>query len=106
MPCDLFISHSRRDNAQGRISELVERIKADFAAFIASVRNWRRMSRARASTAVRSPILRVRSVTDIDPSRTHCSENPMPRGPAAVGAFVDGRAEGCGKEAIVAKLEA
>ena len=33
MPYDLFISYSRRDNAQGRITELVERIKADFASF-------------------------------------------------------------------------
>ena len=29
----LFISYSRRDNAQGRITELVERIKQDFASF-------------------------------------------------------------------------
>jgi len=33
MPYDLFISYSRRDNAQGRITQLVERIQADFAAF-------------------------------------------------------------------------
>jgi len=33
MPYDLFISYSRRDNAQGRITQLVERIKTDFAAF-------------------------------------------------------------------------
>ena len=33
MSYDLFISYSRRDNAHGRISELVERIKTDFAAF-------------------------------------------------------------------------
>jgi hypothetical protein len=33
MPYDIFISYSRRDNAQGRITELVDRIKADFAAF-------------------------------------------------------------------------
>ena len=33
MPYDLFISYSRRDNAQGRITQLVERIKADFAPF-------------------------------------------------------------------------
>lgn len=33
MPYDLFISYSRRDNQQGRITELVERIKADFAPF-------------------------------------------------------------------------
>jgi hypothetical protein len=30
---DIFISYSRRDNAQGRIKELVERIKKDFAEF-------------------------------------------------------------------------
>ena len=30
----------------------------------ASTRNWRRMSRARAPTAIRSPISRVRSVTE------------------------------------------
>jgi tetratricopeptide (TPR) repeat protein len=33
MPYDLFISYSRRDNEQGRITQLVERIKADFAPF-------------------------------------------------------------------------
>ena len=33
MPYDLFISYSRRDNAQGRVTQLVERIQADFAAF-------------------------------------------------------------------------
>jgi hypothetical protein len=33
MAYDLFISYSRRDNEQGRVSQLVERIKADFAAF-------------------------------------------------------------------------
>ena len=33
MPSDLFISYSRRDNAQGRITQLVERIQQDFAAF-------------------------------------------------------------------------
>lgn len=33
MPYDLFISYSRRDNAQGRITQLVERIKKDFASF-------------------------------------------------------------------------
>jgi hypothetical protein len=33
MPYDLFISYSRRDNAQGRITELVERIKQDFVSF-------------------------------------------------------------------------
>jgi hypothetical protein len=32
MPYDLFISYSRRD-VQGRVTELVERIKSDFAAF-------------------------------------------------------------------------
>ena len=29
----VFISYSRRDNAQGRITQLVERIKTDFAPF-------------------------------------------------------------------------
>lgn len=33
MPYDLFISSSRRDNAQGRITQLVARIQQDFAAF-------------------------------------------------------------------------
>jgi hypothetical protein len=33
MPYDLFIFYSRRDNAQGRITQLVARIKQDFAAF-------------------------------------------------------------------------
>jgi tetratricopeptide (TPR) repeat protein len=33
VPYDLFISYSRRDNAQGCITQLVERIKQDFAAF-------------------------------------------------------------------------
>jgi tetratricopeptide (TPR) repeat protein len=33
MPYDLFISYARRDNEQGRITQLVERIKADFANF-------------------------------------------------------------------------
>ena len=33
MSYDLFISYSRRDNAGGRIAQLVERIKADFASF-------------------------------------------------------------------------
>jgi tetratricopeptide (TPR) repeat protein len=33
MPYDLFISYSRRDNEQGRITQFVERIKTDFAAF-------------------------------------------------------------------------
>ena len=33
MSYDLFISYARRDNAQGRIAELVERIKRDFASF-------------------------------------------------------------------------
>ena len=33
MAYDLFISYSRRDNEQGRITQLVERIKADFTAF-------------------------------------------------------------------------
>lgn len=33
MTYDLFISYPRRDNAQGRITQLVELIKADFAPF-------------------------------------------------------------------------
>ena len=33
MPYDLFISYSRRDNEQGRITQLVERIKTNFAPF-------------------------------------------------------------------------
>ena len=33
MPYDLFISYSRHDNEQGRITQLVERIKTDFAPF-------------------------------------------------------------------------
>lgn len=33
MPCDLFSSYSRRDNAQDRITHLAEGIKADFAPF-------------------------------------------------------------------------
>jgi len=33
MPYDLFLSYSRRHNAQSRITELVERIKQDFASF-------------------------------------------------------------------------
>ncbi len=33
MPYDLFISYSRSDNAEGRITQLVERIKKDFASF-------------------------------------------------------------------------
>jgi hypothetical protein len=33
MAYDLFISYSRRDNEQGRITQLVERIKTDFAPF-------------------------------------------------------------------------
>ena len=33
MSYDLFISYSRRDNEQGRITQLVERIKTDFAPF-------------------------------------------------------------------------
>ena len=54
MPYDLFISCSRRDNEQGRITQLVERIKADFALFakrelvpffdqqeIAEMQDWR-----------------------------------------------------------------
>src|SRR5437899_2536702 len=34
MPYDLFISYSRRDNAQGRITELKERIEADHRQFV------------------------------------------------------------------------
>ena len=54
MPYDLFISYSRRDNEQGRITQLVERIKTDFAPFakrelvpffdqqeIAGMQDWR-----------------------------------------------------------------
>jgi hypothetical protein len=33
LPYDLFIPYSRRDNPQGRITELVERIKQDLASF-------------------------------------------------------------------------
>src|SRR6266446_6900096 len=33
MPYDLFISYSRRDNEQGRVTQLVEHIKRDFAPF-------------------------------------------------------------------------
>ncbi|MGO8796941.1 MAG: tetratricopeptide repeat protein [Candidatus Sulfotelmatobacter sp.] len=33
MSYDLFVSYSRRDNEQGRVTELVERIRADFGAF-------------------------------------------------------------------------
>ncbi len=33
MPYDLFISYSRHDNSDGRITQLVERIKSDFEAF-------------------------------------------------------------------------
>jgi len=33
MPYDLFISYSRRDNEEGRITQLIERIKEDFASF-------------------------------------------------------------------------
>jgi hypothetical protein len=33
MSYDLFISYSRRDDAQGRVMQLVERIKADFLSF-------------------------------------------------------------------------
>ena len=33
MPHDLFISYSRRDNEQGRITQPIERIKTDFAPF-------------------------------------------------------------------------
>ena len=54
MPCDIFISYSRCDNDQGRITQLVERIKTDFAPFakrelepffdqqeIAGMQDWR-----------------------------------------------------------------
>src|ERR1039457_6195914 len=54
MPYDLFISYSRRDNEQGRITQLVERIKTDFVPFakrelvpffdqeeIAGMQDWR-----------------------------------------------------------------
>lgn len=33
MPYDLFVSYSRKDNREGRIAQLVERIEADFLAF-------------------------------------------------------------------------
>jgi predicted component of type VI protein secretion system len=33
MPSDLFISYSRRDNERGRVTDLVERIKQNFASF-------------------------------------------------------------------------
>jgi len=33
MDYDLFISYSRLDNEQGRVAQLVERIKKDFAYF-------------------------------------------------------------------------
>ena len=33
MPYDVFISYSRRDNEEGRITQLVERVETDFAAF-------------------------------------------------------------------------
>ena len=33
MPYDIFISYSRRDNEQGRITQLVERLQRDFAPF-------------------------------------------------------------------------
>lgn len=33
MPYDIFVSYSRRDNEQGRITQLVERIKQYFAPF-------------------------------------------------------------------------
>jgi tetratricopeptide (TPR) repeat protein len=35
MPYDLFISYSRRDNAEGRVTALVDQIRKDFAAFAA-----------------------------------------------------------------------
>lgn len=37
MPYDLFVSYSRHDNAQGRVTELVNSIAADFDAFGASL---------------------------------------------------------------------
>ena len=33
MPYDLFISYARRDNNSNRVTELVERIRADFESF-------------------------------------------------------------------------
>ena len=33
MPYDIFISYSGRDNEQGRITQLIDDIKADFARF-------------------------------------------------------------------------
>lgn len=33
MSYDLFISYSRRDNQQDRVTQLVDRIKQDFACF-------------------------------------------------------------------------
>ena len=33
MSYDLFVSDSRKDNAQGRVSELLERIREDYRAF-------------------------------------------------------------------------
>ncbi len=33
MPYDLFISYARRDNLDGRVIELVERIAADYCQF-------------------------------------------------------------------------
>ncbi|MGA2173690.1 MAG: hypothetical protein ABSH38_01785 [Verrucomicrobiota bacterium] len=59
MPYDLFIRYSRRNNEQGRITQLVERIKADFAPFakrelvpffdqqeIAGMQDWRQRAYA------------------------------------------------------------
>jgi hypothetical protein len=33
MPFDLFISYSRRDNEQGRVTDLTQQIEADYRAF-------------------------------------------------------------------------
>jgi TIR domain-containing protein len=33
MPYDLFVSYSRRDNASGRVSQLIDHIRSDFARF-------------------------------------------------------------------------
>ena len=33
MPYDLFISYARHDNTEGRITQFIERIGHDFAAF-------------------------------------------------------------------------
>ena len=60
----MWVGHARR---QERISRRQPEQNADDAAqrtkVIASMRNWRRMSRPCAPTAMRMPISRVRSVT-------------------------------------------